>query len=293
MSKNISSYKEYLIHKKAFDDELKMMCKKNRPHNVFVCSGQAGIGKTHTAEAIFNKYAEVPFLAVKGSISAVKLYAKMWQHPDAVIILDDINEILKDPKNGAALLKVATDSYPSRVISWEKRNPDCIPVSDMGGKYENNDDIKRAMDNYVKDNGTDKLAKRHAANETFPSMFFFSGALVILTNKSLRTIDTVTEGAVTNRGAHMEISFTLEGMMNFLTEFSKTFKSYLSTTFKKDTLSVVLKFLKSEPSMNFLRKFDRMISIRNLGSIASQYQDHGKKLDLTLLETNTEPRYYG
>lgn len=293
MSKNISSYKEYLIYKKALEDELKMMCKKNRPHNVFVCSGQAGIGKTYTAEAIFKKYADVPFISLKGSISPVKLYIKMWQNPDAVIILDDVNEILKDPKNGAALLKVATDSYPSRLISWEKRNPLCIPVSDIGGKYETNADIKKVMQQYVDDSKSENLKNRHAANETFPSMFFFSGALVILTNKSLRTIDTVTEGAVTNRGAHMEISFTLDGMMSFLTEFSKTFKGYLSTTFKKDTLPTVLKFLKSEPTMNFLRKFDRMISIRNLGSIASQYQEYGKKLDLTLLETNTEPRYYG
>lgn len=292
MSKQITNYKEYLTYKKAMEDELKMMCKQNRPHNVFVCSGQAGIGKTYTASAIFEKYAEVPYIVKSGSLSPVELYTTMWQNPDAVIILDDVNEIIKDPKNGAALLKIATDSYKVRKIHWQKRNPLCIHVSGSS-KPENNEDIKRAMDYYVSENGTDTLKKSHAANTTFPDMFFFTGAIVILTNKSLKTIDMATEGAVTNRGAHMEISFSLDGMLSFLTEFSKTFTSYLDTTFKKATMPVVIKFLTSKPSVDFLRRYDRMISIRNLGSIASQYQEHGKKLEVELLENNTESHYHG
>ena len=116
MSKQITTYTEYLNYKKAMEDELMMMCKKNRPHNVFVCSGQAGIGKTYTASSIFEKYAEVPYIVKGGSISPVELYTTMWQNPDAVIILDDVNEIIKDPKNGAALLKIATDSYKVRIF---------------------------------------------------------------------------------------------------------------------------------------------------------------------------------
>lgn len=292
MSRQITNYNDYLISKKAMEDELKMMCKRNRPHNVFVCSGQAGIGKTYTASAIFEKYAEVPYIVKTGSLSPVELYTTMWQNPDAVIILDDVNEIIKDPRNGAALLKIATDSYKIRKIHWQKRNPMCIHVSGIS-KPENNEDIKRAMDYYISENGTETMKKRHAANETFPDMFFFTGALVILTNKSLKTIDMATEGAVTNRGAHMEISFNLDGMLSFLTEFSKTFSSYLDTTFKRSTMPAVIKFLTSEPAVNFLRRYDRMISIRNLGSIASQYQEHGKKLDIDLLENNTESHYRG
>lgn len=292
MSKQITNYNDYLIYKKAMEDELKMMCKQNRPHNVFVCSGQAGIGKTYAASAIFEKYAEVPYIVKTGSLSPIQLYTTMWQNPNAVIILDDVNEILKDPKNGAALLKIATDSYKIRKIHWQKRNPMCIPVSGIS-KPENNEDIKRAMDYYVAENGSKTLKQRYALNETFPDTFFFSGAIVILTNKSLKTIDMITEGAVTNRGAHMEITFSLEGMLSFLTEFSKTFNSYLDTTFKRTTMPAVIKFLTSKPAIDFLRRYDRMISIRNLGSIASQYQEHGKKLDIELLESNTESHYYG
>lgn len=290
MNKKITNFSEYKKINNAFNTQLKMMCKKVRPHNVLIISGDPGIGKTYAAQQLFENQTDVNYVIERNSISAVELYKLMWQHPDAVIILDDVNKILKDANDGASLLKAATDSYPVRKLCWHKQNHNCIPVS-AKYKCQDNNQIVKAMEDYVENASSPKLLNAYMANKTFPDVFYFSGAVIILTNKSLKSFDRVTEGAVSNRGVHMEISFTIDGMLAFLKEFSKTFKSYNGNTLSKKTIAAVMKFLTSKEAIEYYHKNGKILSIRNLGDIAAQYQN-GVALTIDLLDHNTEFPYY-
>lgn len=284
----IKNFEEYTKKITEYETQVKIMCNKVRPHNVLIVSGDPGIGKSHRAEQILKSQTNMNYKVVTNAVSPVQLYNIMWQYNDAIIVLDDVNSILQDGKDGASLLKACTESKPIRTLQWQKRNPNCVPVSKF--KCDNNISIAERMNDIVKNSERKALIRAHDAGMTFPDMFYFTGAIIILTNKSLKSFDRVTEGAVSNRGSHMQISFSVEGAVDFLKKFGPTLKKFGDETFTDKTLKDTIEFMTSPKAVKYYVENYKIPTIRNLGKIAGLYQ-HGVPLDDSMLDSNTETQY--
>jgi len=92
-----------------------------------IVSGPPGVGKSFGVErvmeqaSLFDKMAQRKsrFEVVKGAMSAIGLYAKLFQYADAgnVLVFDDCDSILLDDLS-LNILKAALDSSKKRTISW-------------------------------------------------------------------------------------------------------------------------------------------------------------------------------
>lgn len=92
-----------------------------------IVSGPPGVGKSFGVEkvmeqaSLFDKMAQRKnrFEVVKGAMSAIGLYAKLFQYADSgnVLVFDDCDSILLDDLS-LNILKAALDSSKKRVISW-------------------------------------------------------------------------------------------------------------------------------------------------------------------------------
>jgi len=286
----IRTYKEYEKKMSDYKWELNYMVGKKgspMPLNVMIVSGDKGVGKTFTANELLSQQTIRPYKIVNSSMSAVQLYKFMWDNNDAIIVLDDVNSIIQDPKDGSALLKAATDSTPVRRLNWQKRNPDCIAVNMYNLK--DNDAIKRKMNELAKMNK--RMECRHAAGSTFPDTFFFTGALVILTNKPLSLIDRVTEGAVSNRGWHQEMLFDVDGAVALLKNSVNKMSNYMGQNIEAKHLKKALDFLTSDKAVKYYTDEDKLPTLRTLGKVALEIQAK-KPIDDDTLINNTEPRAY-
>jgi len=89
--------------------------------------GPPGVGKSFGVEKVLNKAAMFDkiggarprYEVVKGAMSAIGLYAKLYQYSDAgnVLVFDDCDSVLLDDLS-LNILKAALDSSKKRSISW-------------------------------------------------------------------------------------------------------------------------------------------------------------------------------
>ena len=94
-----------------------------------IVSGPPGVGKSHGVEKVLGKHdllADISgneklrkYEVVKGAMSAIGLYAKLYQYADKdnVIVFDDCDSVLLDDLS-LNILKAALDSKKSRKIFW-------------------------------------------------------------------------------------------------------------------------------------------------------------------------------
>ena len=92
-----------------------------------IVSGPPGVGKSFGVEEVLAKDGLFDVLGerkpkyevVKGAMSAIGLYAKLYEHSDAnhVLVFDDCDSILMEDLS-LNILKGALDSSKKRVISW-------------------------------------------------------------------------------------------------------------------------------------------------------------------------------
>ena len=285
----ITSYKEY---KKKMDDyanHIKLMIGKKGspiPLHVMIVSGDKGVGKTYLAEQILSKQTVRDYQIVTGSLSAVQFYKFLWEHNDSIIVLDDVNSILQDSKDGASILKACTDSYHSRKLHWQKMNRNCVAVNRLNLKT--NAEIANKMDEIVKGG---KLENAHLAGQTFPDTFYFTGAVVILTNKPLSVIDRVTEGAVSNRGWHQEMLFNVEGAIDLLKNSADRMKSFNGIQLKASSVKKALSFLTTDKAASFYKHNEKLPTLRTLGKVALEVE-YGNALDEDTIANNTEAPAY-
>ena len=125
-----------------------------RKVRAMIVSGPPGIGKSYGVETTLEKYstfddiagAKRKFEVVKGAMSAVGLYKKLYEHADAghVVCFDDCDAILYDDLS-LNLLKAALDTGRKRTLHWN----------------------------------TESSALR---NEGVPNSFEFNGGVVFITN---------------------------------------------------------------------------------------------------------------
>lgn len=286
----INSYEEYKKKITDYENHIKMMIGKKGqpiPLNVMIVSGDKGVGKTYKANQILSQQDIRGYQIVTSSLSAVQLYKLLWDHNDEIIVLDDVNSILQDPKDGASLLKACTDSYHVRKLHWQKQNPNCVPVHKLN--LANNLAIQRKMEELAMNNK--KLALAVSEGRAFPDTFYFTGAVIILTNKPLSVIDRVTEGAVSNRGWHQEMLFSVEGAVELLKNTAANMKTYIDQPLHAKNVKKALDFLTTKEHIKFYKENGRLPTIRTLGKVAMECEC-GNTLDEDTLYNNTEAPAY-
>lgn len=107
---------------------LKEMTKAVRRGDIraMIVSGAPGVGKSHGIEEVLRRHDLISvmggtekYTVVKGAISALGLYAKLfeWKNRDQVIVFDDCDSIFYDDTS-LNILKAALDSKPKRRIHW-------------------------------------------------------------------------------------------------------------------------------------------------------------------------------
>jgi hypothetical protein len=92
-----------------------------------IVSGPPGIGKSYGVERVLEQASffdiigqrKVRYEVVKGAMSALGLYAKLYQFsdPNCVLVFDDCDSILQEDLS-LNILKAALDSSSKRTISW-------------------------------------------------------------------------------------------------------------------------------------------------------------------------------
>lgn len=92
-----------------------------------IVSGPPGIGKSYGVERVLEQASffdvigqrKVRYEVVKGAMSALGLYAKLYQFsdPNCVLVFDDCDSILQEDLS-LNILKAALDSSSRRTISW-------------------------------------------------------------------------------------------------------------------------------------------------------------------------------
>lgn len=105
--------------------------------NSFVLTGSGGIGKTTAVMNTLTKLGlreDMPnqpsgdFMVIRGFSTPRALYETLYQFKDKILILDDADQVFKDPL-GANLLKAALDDKSVRVINWNtsREQDDGVP----------------------------------------------------------------------------------------------------------------------------------------------------------------------
>ena len=97
--------------------------------NSLIVLGAPGVGKSETVTSCLAKYETMAkvadnmklkkFEVVKGSMTALGLYVKLYQYSEekSVVVLDDVDSIFSDEQS-LNILKGALDSNKKRVIHW-------------------------------------------------------------------------------------------------------------------------------------------------------------------------------
>jgi len=100
--------------------------------NSFVLTGSGGIGKTTTVIQTLNSLGlredmpEQPagdFMVIRGFSTPKALYETLFEFKDKILILDDADQVFRDPL-GSNLLKAALDDKKVRVINWNTSRED-------------------------------------------------------------------------------------------------------------------------------------------------------------------------
>ena len=278
---------------KSYTDHIEKMMigKKGQPIplSVMIVSGEKGVGKSYMAEKILSNQTIRKYNICKDAVSPVQLYQLLWRNNDSIIVLDDVSGILTDPKDGAALLKAATETRHKRSIEWRKQNHLCIPVSSHNPV--DNDEVERYMNSYVENSFNKKLKVKHQDGQTFPDQFYFTGSIIILTNKPLSLIDRYSEGAISNRGWHQEMLFTVDGAIDLLKHSVNKMTNFRDTKISITNVKKALAFMTTKDAIEYYHRANVIPTLRNLGNIALDIQN-GMPIDRNLLLSYTEPSVY-
>ena len=273
----IKSYEQYQQAVKTIREDIQFMLDRENPRTkCIMIAGEPGIGKTYIAEEVLLNQTKRPYVPAK-SISASSLFKAMWDDPDGIIMFDDSDKILMDKGDGATVLKAATDMYNVRELAWRKCNYQMVKIP---RNLRNNEEIKQYV-KHVADQDK-KLQALHQRGELYPNRFYFTGLMVILTNKTLREISKATDGALANRAKHFELTFDLNGALELIKHASE-----IMTDCDQSMLKSSVDFLTSDDAVHYCERTGKRPTFRTINKVIEEIEK-GRKLDAHTLETCLE-----
>lgn len=291
----IEKYAELKKKLELFENSVRSICKEERACNIFVAAGDPGLGKTYRATKIVNdmlKNNTIPSMEIiNGNVTALSLYQKMWKlREGGIIIIDDVNTIIEDKKIGIPLLKVATDSYAVRTVSWNSNDRRIVKVSKHNPK-DNMEVLERF--NNACDSNTKLFALRESG-DAVPDKFYFKGAIIIITNKSWDSFDKLSDGAIGNRGKHMDIRISLDCAIEFLKKMAPSIKETGTLKINKKTSDAVVKYMTTNKDvLNYYLSNGIKPGLRSFGKMCENYVNEGASgLNIDNLEMSTTKEQY-
>ena len=170
-----------------------------------VISGSGGLGKTYTVRKTLTdlglrdntmtgiESSEKPenaipetfnaldregtYIIVKGFSTAKNLFRTLYNNNGSVIVLDDIDNILKDP-TALMILKASLDSYDKRIVTWG--------------------------------------AEMKSSEDTLPRTFEFTGSIIFITNMNSEKIDQAIRSRSMNIDLRMTTQETIDRMTEII-----------------------------------------------------------------------------
>ena len=102
--------------------------------NSFILTGSGGIGKTtaviNTLKNTLKLKEDTPedsegsdFVVIRGFSTPRALYETLYEYSSRIIILDDADQVFRDPL-GSNILKAALDDKPVRILNWNSSRED-------------------------------------------------------------------------------------------------------------------------------------------------------------------------
>lgn len=131
-----------------------------------IVTGEGGLGKTHSVMQTISekRLYDNEYVFFKGYSTARGLYNALYDNNGKVVIFDDCDSILDD-KIAVNILKSALDSYEKRTITW---------------------------------------MARMAKSDEYPQQFDFTGQIIFISNKNMKSIDD----AILSRSLTVDLSMT-------------------------------------------------------------------------------------
>lgn len=286
----INTFAEFQNKMKAFEEHIEMMVgekDKPCPLHLIIVPGERGVGKTLTVRKMEKKFSDIrDFAFVKGRCTAISLYKTMYENPNAIIVLDDSDDLFKDKGPASSLLKSACDSYTDRVINWMTNSADIVNVTRY--HLKNNDEIDRKLAELAAMKENKRLRAKWESGNLYPNEFHFFGGIIILSNKTLETIDRVTDGALSNRGWHMEICMSIDGVIDLFKNSVDSVKTFNETIpLKRECVQKAVEFMSRPDVKVFLEENQLLPTFRNLEKISFEIQN-GVEPSFDMLVSNTE-----
>jgi hypothetical protein len=89
-----------------------------------ILTGPPGVGKTTAVVNMLKQHAQGAYKVVAGHMSVLQLYIELYRHRNSgeILILDDVDSAFKSME-GINVIKAATDTVPSRTVSWATSSP--------------------------------------------------------------------------------------------------------------------------------------------------------------------------
>ncbi len=255
--KNFSDYKKAA---KAMRDDVLFMAKNPSSRTkCLIISGEPGIGKSYNSKAVLRDSGRSWTTAT--SITPVKLYQKMWDCPDGIILFEDSDALLVSKGDATTVLKSSADMYQERELEWFKSNFKSVKIpNDIRG----NDNIAKYIARIAK---TDKkLAALYERGELFPNRFTFTGQLIILTNLTLKEISDRTDSALANRATHLELIMNLDGALDVI----KHAAEIIGQDSDPKNLKTAIDFLTDARTVDYCRVYRKQPSLRSINKILDE-----------------------
>jgi len=165
-------------------EDLEMLTEvvSKRKINSLIVNGSAGVGKTHTVIATLEQKGLVKdrdFIVLKSKTSPLGLYMTLFMHHDKVIVLDDMDDALRND-DCSAILKAALDSYDVREISWSSKKMANVVGADKKTRTAIENEARTALLN-----GETDVA--------LPNRFIFKGQVIFVSNLSQDKFDKAVQ----------------------------------------------------------------------------------------------------
>jgi len=221
-SEHTGKEKEFVIYSELI--KLITITATSKTINGMIVYGNPGTGKSYVVRRTLylNK---VKYKVFKGSTKSItELYQVLYNNNGKVIVFDDFDIDWSEEVVG--FLKSVTDTQEKRIISFPT----------------------------VSNNTSDSMEVSNA-----PDKFFFTGKLIILTNKSRKEIPE----ALLSRMPHIEVDFDPEKMIELIASMMKYISPQVPMKIKQEVLVFITEAYRKKKIRRLdIRVFELALSVR-------------------------------